>query len=79
MNEDVESSLNRIIVPTSLYEELSIVPELLELEKVHQRPNFFMILCQLLIIEDRNDLNDVPLDALHNDGNLPFLLLKSVH
>ena len=37
-----------------------------------------MILSQLLIIEDRNDLNDIPLDALHYDGNLPFLLLESV-
>lgn len=78
MNEDIEASLNRVIVSTSLNEELSIVPELLELEKVHQRPNFFMILSQLLIIEDRNDLNDIPLDALHYDGNLPFLLLECV-
>jgi len=72
VNEDVETSLDRVIVATSLYEE-SIVPKLLELEKVHQRPNFFMILSQLLVIEDRNDLDNVPLDAFHYDGNLLFL------
>ena len=77
MNEDIETSLDRVIVATSLYEE-SIVPKLLELEKIHQRPNFFMILSQLLAIEDRNDLYYVPLDALHYDWNLLFLLLESV-
>ena len=77
VNEDIETSLDRVIVASSLYEE-SIVPKLLELEKIHQRPNFFIILSQLLVIEDRNDLYYVPLDALHYDWNLLFLLLESV-